>query len=399
MQTISVNSKINIDSSYDTVVCGGGIAGISAALAAARHGAKTLLIEREFMLGGLATAGLIAIYLQISDGYGHQVSFGIAEELLKLSAKHGYLFYANQDGEETTEVYNEPLPDMKHRLKVYYDPNVYAIDCEKLLIKEGVKILYGTQVTDTVVENNRITHIITENRDGKTAFSGKTFVDATGDAVLTHLSGEKTEEYKLGNIMAGWYYKYFNDEFELIQLGFSDDKLLDDEAKKSKKTISYSANDITDFTINSHDNSLRDFLKDGNVNSKHCMASISTIPQLRMTRRIDGKYLQDIEENDTSYPDSIGMFVNWHKRRGTVYELPYRCLIGNNISNLIAAGRCISSTDKLWDLTRVIPVCAVSGQAAGTAAAISEDFFKLDVAKLQKELIKDNVKIHLSEIE
>ena len=92
------------------------------------------------------------------------------------------------------------------------------------------------------------------------------------------------------------------------------------------------------------------------------------------------------------------MFVNWHKRRGNTYELPFRCLIGNNISNLIAAGRCISSTDKLWDLTRVIPVCAVSGQAAGTAAAISDDFFKLDVAKLQETLKKDNVKIHLSEI-
>ena len=70
---------------YDVAVCGGGIAGISAALAAAREGKKVILFEKQFMLGGLGTAGLVTIYLPLCDGYGHQVSFGIAEELLKLS--------------------------------------------------------------------------------------------------------------------------------------------------------------------------------------------------------------------------------------------------------------------------------------------------------------------------
>lgn len=65
---------------YDIAVCGGGFAGISAALAAAREGKKVILFEREYVLGGLGTAGLITIYLPLCDGYGHQVSFGIAEE-------------------------------------------------------------------------------------------------------------------------------------------------------------------------------------------------------------------------------------------------------------------------------------------------------------------------------
>lgn len=72
---------LKVSGEYDTVVCGGGIAGISAALASAAAGAKTLLIEREYMLGGLATAGLVAIYLPICDGTGRQVSFGLAEKL------------------------------------------------------------------------------------------------------------------------------------------------------------------------------------------------------------------------------------------------------------------------------------------------------------------------------
>lgn len=74
---------------YDVAVCGGGFAGISAALAAAREGKSVILFEKEYMLGGLGTAGLVTIYLPLCDGFGHQVSFGIAEELLKLSVTYG----------------------------------------------------------------------------------------------------------------------------------------------------------------------------------------------------------------------------------------------------------------------------------------------------------------------
>ena len=76
-----------VKGSYDVAVVGGGIAGASAALASARQGKKTLLIEREYLLGGLGTLGLVAIYLPLCDGNGTQVSYGIAEELLRLSVK------------------------------------------------------------------------------------------------------------------------------------------------------------------------------------------------------------------------------------------------------------------------------------------------------------------------
>ena len=74
---------------YDVAVCGGGFGGISAALAAARQGKKVVLFEKQYMLGGLGTAGLVTIYLPLCDGFGHQVSFGIAEELFRLSITHG----------------------------------------------------------------------------------------------------------------------------------------------------------------------------------------------------------------------------------------------------------------------------------------------------------------------
>ena len=80
---IEPQKELTVYGSFDTVVVGGGIAGVAAALAAARGGNKVLLCEREFILGGLGTAGLVTIYLPLCDGKGHQVSFGIAEELLK----------------------------------------------------------------------------------------------------------------------------------------------------------------------------------------------------------------------------------------------------------------------------------------------------------------------------
>ncbi len=78
-----------VTAACDVLVCGGGVAGIAAALAAARQGADVILLERGYMLGGLGTAGLITIYLPLCDGCGRQVSYGIAEELLRLSISMG----------------------------------------------------------------------------------------------------------------------------------------------------------------------------------------------------------------------------------------------------------------------------------------------------------------------
>ena len=76
--------------SYDVVVVGGGIAGIAAAVSSARCGAKTLLIEKQINLGGLATVGLISWYEPLCDGKGKQMIYGIGEELIKLSIKYGF---------------------------------------------------------------------------------------------------------------------------------------------------------------------------------------------------------------------------------------------------------------------------------------------------------------------
>lgn len=397
MEYIVESAKnLPIKGEYDVVVVGGGIAGIAAALAARRNGAKTLLIERSYLLGGLATAGLIAIYLPLCDGLGNQVSFGIAEELLRLSVAYG------EEGMPAKEWLNEngDLEKRKAtRFQTQFNPNVFAILCEQLLLKEGVEILYGTLLCSAVLDGNKVSAVITENKNGRVAYKGKAFIDATGDADLFWLSNAKTQVFSQGNVAAHWYYEYLNDEHVLRLFGFADipDKYKSKEnleKDKRKRYTGLDSKELTDFITYGHEQILQNFLSKGQVHAKHALTSIASIPQVRMTRRINGVYTMNDEEAYQRFEDSVGLFSDWRKA-GPVYELPFGCLYGD-LDNAFACGRCISVTDDLWDVTRVIPVCAVSGQAVGTAAALLKTTIKeMELDKLQNRLIEAGVKLHI----
>lgn len=395
MKTVNENLNTPIRYEYDVMVAGGGVAGIAAALASARSGASTILCEREYGLGGLATLGLITIYLPLCDGNGRQVSFGIAEELLKLSVKHGYqAMYPKAWLEGGT------LEEKKEkRYEVRYNPHIFATLCEQLLTDAGVKILYGTHVCATEVKDGRIDAVITESKGGRIAIKAKNYIDSTGDADLAFLSGEHTVVNPAKNPLASWYYSSGKEPNALHQLGFAD---IPDSDKGQYEITPISntrydgldAEELTDFMIKSRQKMLDDVLGKRENDSSLEPNLIPSIPQLRMTRRIDGVFeLKDIHAN-THFDNSVGMIGNWRKR-GPIIEIPYDCLYGKKIKNLITAGRCISSSGDMWDLTRVIPCCSVTGQAAGTAAAFGTDFELVDINKLQQKLCADGVELHI----
>lgn len=389
MNTVTEEAKkLYVSASCDVAVAGGGVAGIAAALASARHGAKTLLIEKNWLLGGLATSGLVTIYLPLCDGRGRQLSFGIAEELLRLSVSMG------GEGSFADAWLGEGGDRTKERFEVRFNAQVFAILCEQLLLREGVDILYGTSVCSVLTENGAIKHLVTENKNGREALAVKSVVDCTGDADICRLSGEKTETYSRGNVLASWYYITDAGGYRLKMLGASESP---DPASEEQKRPHYSALDARELsllTVLSHKALLEDFTKDGGVRKDHALSTVATLPQVRMTRRLSGEVTMDVSDDHKRIADSVGMFGDWRKR-GPAYELSFGTLHGGRIKNLAAAGRCISVTDGLWDVTRVIPVCAVSGQAAGTAAAMFGDLTLTDVPALQNALEKDGVKIHL----
>lgn len=378
----------------DVAVVGGGVAGIAAALSAARAGVKAMLLEQQYALGGLATLGLITKYLPLCDGYGQQVSFGIAEELLELSVRlEGKQVKASwQQSQEQT-----PVP----RLRCDFNPNLFALDAERLLLENGVEILYGAQVCDAVVAEGKIEALMVETRSGRSAIKVKSVVDASGDGVVCRQAGEDTAVFGQQNILAAWYYTAGREGLKLHPLGAADEpdrhKSAKDLELERKRYPGLSGENLSQFTLDAHKALLEEYLSHGKPSRDYELALMAAIPQIRMTRRVAGVTELDEPDGEVRYEDSIGLIGNW-RRRGPVYEIPYSCLYGRKIQNLITAGRCISTTDTMWDQTRVIPACAVTGEAAGLAAAMTDSFAVLSVPELQKQLRGRGIPLHQNEL-
>lgn len=377
----------------DVLVCGGGFAGISAALAARRQGKTVILLERQFVLGGLATAGLVTIYLPLCDGCGRQVSFGIAEELFRLSISMGaekdYPAYW-LDGVGSWD---------NQRFQVQFNPNLFAMLSEELLRKEGVQILYGTYAVAVSKGENRIESVIAENKSGRFGIQANTVVDATGDCDIAFLAGAPTENFRQGNVLAAWYYGLDDRGYQLQMLGFCD---IPDSEKKEKngpellhkrRFLGLDGDELSQMTQLSHASTLQDIRQKREKHPDLVPTSIASIPQIRMTRRIAAGYTMQSRDDRKYIADSVGMVSDWRKA-GPVYEVPFRSLYSTVVKNLICAGRCTAATEDMWDLMRVIPCCAVTGQAAGTAAALTDDFSNLDVTRLQSALQQSGVILH-----
>lgn len=368
---------LNVARSVDVLVAGGGIAGVAAALASARNGAQTLLLEKECALGGLATLGMIIRYLPLCDGYGHQVIGGIGEELMRESQRYGVLkmhgpWYGLPEvwtGEGSVEA------RAKKRFEADYDAGPMIMTLEKLLQEAGVEIWYDTRLCSA--SSDGLTHVIVENKSGRLALEARAFVDATGDADLCFLAGEATESSDQ-NRRSGWYFSVRDDENPVLHT--LTDPLYQPCLPGSRFYAGDRGSDVSAYVQDMHDMILENAQKQNAV-----PFLIPTIPLFRMTRRLLGRETLTEANLGQWRTDAVALTGDWRKP-APVYAIGLAHLQGVKSANLFAAGRCISSAGDAWDVTRVIPTCAATGEAAGLAAAMWAQTGTVDVPALQNSL-------------
>lgn len=383
--------SIPIKDEYDVIVIGGGIAGVSAALAARRSGARVLIVEKGIALGGLATSGLIVFYLcALCDGYGRKIMSGIAEELLHLSIKYGY--------NNLPEVWHDrpEQADSKRRYATVFNAYAFILALDELMEQEEIDVLYDTVFSSAVVENGWCKGVIVENKEGRVGYRAAMFVDASGDADLMKRAGAACVED--GNWLTYWAYSTNLAKMASAVEGEDIYRGLKLEAHGSTRTGHKHPEGMKRFTIQDG-MEVSEFVRAGRKlllnrvkqfdTKSETLTTLPTLPQFRTTRRIDGCYVLTNADKNVAFEDSIGCSTEEDKPY-PVFEIPYRTLIAPGVHNIVAAGRIISSVDHARESTRLISACAVTGQAAGTAVKLALELGcsvqDLPVAELQRRL-------------
>ena len=383
--------------SYDVVVAGGGIAGVAAALEAARNGMNTALLEKTVFTGGLATTGLVNIYLPLCDGRGRQVIFGIAEELLKASILYG-------PGDVPVPWLKDGLEASRGEIRYATDfnPASFILALDEMLQQAGVDIWLDTLVCGVRKEGNRVTGLEVETKNGRQLINMSCVIDATGDADVAWRAGAPCAE--TDNFLEMWAIpaslsaarkaveaQSGEPLITTLRVGVWDGSPNLEDYPKLRGT---DVRDITKMVLDGR-RLIREYYlartsADGPKSRwNQFPIALPAMAQFRTTRRIEGKITLTDEHETSTFADSVGICGDWRKP-GPIWEIPYGCLLPRKITGLLAAGRCIASDGNAWEVTRVIPVAALTGQIAGLAAsmAVSQSITPdlLDVRQLQEEL-------------
>ena len=432
--------EIPLDDSWDVVVAGGGPSGCTAAVAAAREGAKTLLIEATGSLGGMGTSGLVPAWCPFTDK--EKIIYrGLAQRV----------FEAGREGVAHVAPENlDWVPIDSERLKRVYD---------NLVAASGASVLFHTALTGVEMEQDgkgNVSALLVANKSGLSALRAKVYVDATGDGDLAAWAGAEFEKGEKGTgdlqpathcfILANVdYYAYRNGppwvmrgpESVISRIATSGryPQILDRHACNNTigpGCVGFNAGHL--WNVDNTDPAsvskalvegrkiavaFRDALAEFHPKAfgDAYLAATGALMGVRETRRIVGDYVLTLEDflARRSFEDEIcrncysidvhhaaceaeavrkGTVDPWarthHYGKGESHGIPYRCLTPKGLRNVLVAGRCISSDRPVQGSVRVMPVCLCTGEAAGVAAAMAaqdgRDVHGVDVAGLRARL-------------
>ena len=424
----SLPIKIPVSDQWDVIVVGGGPAGCAAAVAAAREGAKTLLIEAMGVLGGMGTAGMVPSWTPVTDG--EKIIYkGIAERVF-LEAKKGVPHIPDNQ--------LNWVPIHTEYLKVVYD---------RLVAEYGVKVLFFSRLaTVEMSSSSTIDAITVVNKAGLRAYKASVYVDCTGDGDLATWSGanvfkgnQKGETqmpsfcFALSNVDIEAFHKspslhYTNPNSIIYKILETQDfpLIIDNHIVNpmvSPGVVQFNVghlkgldpldpDDLTEamfrgrqMVIQYHE-ALKKYIPE--VYGKSSVVSTCSLLSVRETRRIEGDYIFNVEDwiarrnfddgigRNNYYIDiHIGASMNderyAHYKKGETHGIPYRILTPKGLSNLLVGGRCVSTDAISIGSLRVMPPCLVTGEAAGLAAALAakqtnHDVRQVDIKHLQKRL-------------
>lgn len=437
--------EIPLNEDYDVLVAGGGPAGCTAAAAAAREGARVLLLESGGCLGGMATAGLVTSWAPFSDGE-KLVYRGMAQTILERAKAP--LRHIPPDMVDWVPI------DVEHLKRVYDD----------FLAEYGVGVRFNTMLVGADTDaSGRVEAVIAANKAGLTAYRAKVYIDCTGDADLAAYAGgtfqpDVQEEpmpatlcFVLANVDT--YAYLYDPQYGQLTVGgilasanphsFVHRLPQDDRFPHIVDThlcndligpgvVAFNAGHV--FAVDATDPACvsRAIATGRVIAGEFCRALALYFPQafgnaflvetapamgIRESRRIAGEYTLTLEDyyRRASFADEISRncyYLDKHYTRqelellrhgkideqaqwanygkGESHGIPYRCLLPVGLENVLVAGRTVSCEKRLQSSLRVMPSCLAMGEAAGTAAAQAAatdgNVHAVDTAALRRRL-------------
>lgn len=399
MEHLRYERYIPIKKHYDVIVCGGGVAGVAAAVSTAQNGLSTLLLEKSNILGGLGTLGLINLFVPMCNGRGKQIIFGLAEKWLRMSAELGW------DTIPKEWCGGEPTENTDVRYVQRYSPAIFAYQLTEQIEKSGADILFDCMAADPIMEGNICKGVITESKGGTEFYGCRMLIDTTGDCDVLRRGGIPTvsgenfftfsakmvtldscrEAVEMGDIR--YIYRGIN--------GGGINLYGDNQPDNVPRWSGLSAEDVSDYIVRNH-RLILDKLRSSGRKTRDVVTTPG-MPQFRTTCHIKGDYSLKLSDAYRHFDDSV-CAINDFDHRDHLFEIPLRCLTRADYPNVITAGRSADGTGYGWDLIRVIPPAILTGQAAGEAAYLalknSCPVAHVDIRSLQSKLEKENVMIH-----
>ena len=390
----------------DVLVVGAGSAGVAAAIASARRGARTWLIEGSGTVGGLATAGLINLLLTMDDGCGHQVVRGVCQEFVDRLDAAGLASHPPPAQWGASEpawldgwrrwglVWGAPEVV---RYSVAFDPEDFVDVSLAVLGASGVRLRLYTWFAGVAVNDGRIEAVLVESKAGRQAILPAAVVDATGDGDVLAAAGAPCEQvtipphlwFRVGgvdhakSVEGSTTFQTVGGGRDLVPWGPHPDRV-----------DACDPDDVTRAVLACRRGARAEFDRlrvEVPAFAGAWLDDYAGMLGITESRRLVGDYVLTKEDGDVRFPDAVAQTGHW-TRREVVFDIPLRCLTAPGFTNVLASGRCVSASRYVHQATKEIPAAMATGEAAGAAAAhlcsagALADVHDLDVAALRRDL-------------